>query len=221
MKRTKLIDRKLPSYTLAEERMNMLTHIAGTCFAVAALIMCILKTRANTTVPVIVAVAIYCISIMLVFAVSSIYHGLRAGIAKKVLQIIDHCMIYLLIAGTYTPIIVLAFMPKFPITGLILLVSEWGLGCVASVLTAIDLKKHKVFSMVSYIFMGWCIIFFLPQAVTVLGYNFRYILAGGITYTVGAILFGIGTKIRWLHTVFHFFVILGCLLQFIGIYCML
>lgn len=221
MQRTKLINRQLPNYTLAEERMNVLTHMLGVCFAVAALIMCLYKTKETANVINIASITIYCISMILVFAVSAVYHGLRPGTKKKVLQIIDHCMIYLLIAGTYTPIIALAFIPRLPLIGMTLFIIEWSLGCIATVLTAIDLKKYKVFSMVSYIFMGWCIIFFLPQALNVLGHNFQYILAGGIAYTVGAILFGIGTKIRWMHTVFHIFVILGCVLQFIGIYRML
>jgi len=89
---------------------------------------------------------------------------------------------------------------------------------MAAILTAIDLKTFKVFSMICYILMGWSVIIFLPQALTVLGDGFLFILWGGIAYTVGAILFGIGAMVHWIHAIFHIFVILGSILQFLGIY---
>lgn len=95
---------------------------------------------------------------------------------------------------------------------------QWGLGILASSLTAIDLRKFRIFSMICYIFMGWCIIFFIPQAFEVLGKSgFLLILWGGIAYTVGAVLFGIGAKVHWMHSVFHIFVVMGSLLQYLGI----
>ena len=85
-------------------------------------------------------------------------------------------------------------------------------------LTAIDLKKYNVFSMICYIFLGWAVIFFVPETVAVMGsVGFGFLLAGGITYTVGAILFGLGNKIRWMHSVFHIFVVLGSALQLVCI----
>jgi hemolysin III len=135
------------------------------------------------------------------------------------MQILDHCAIYLLIAGTYTPIIVCRFMETYWWTGMIVLILQWGLAALAITLNAIDLSKFKLFSMICYIFLGWGIIFFLPQLLTVIEIaGFWYLLAGGISYTVGAILFGLGVKIRWMHSVFHIFVVIGSLLQFISIY---
>ena len=140
-------------------------------------------------------------------------------IRQKVFQVIDHCTIYLLIAGTYTPILLTAFVPTYPKIGWGLLVLQWGLGTLAAVLTAIDLETYKFFSMICYIFMGWSVVFFIPQALEVLGIiGFTLILWGGIAYTIGAILFEIGAKIRWFHTMFHIFVILGSILQYLGIY---
>ena len=95
---------------------------------------------------------------------------------------------------------------------------QWGLAAVAVTLTAIDLKKYNVFSMICYIGMGWAILPFLSQAMEVLTKpGFFYLLSGGIAYTVGAILYGIGSKKRWFHSVFHIFVVLGSLLQLIAV----
>jgi hemolysin III len=105
-------------------------------------------------------------------------------------------------------------IPVYPKIGWGLLVGQWGLAILAVTLTAIDLKRYKVFSMVCYIGMGWSILAFLPQAVEVLGTTgFGWLLAGGIVYTIGAVIFRIGSRVRWMHSVFHIFVVAGSVLQ--------
>ena len=218
MKRTCLRDRLLPKYTKGEEIMNMVTHIAGGGLALIGSILCIIAACRLGGWANILGAVIYCVSMISVYTMSSIYHGLHAGTAKKVMQVLDHCAIYFLIAGTYTPILVTGFLPAFPVIGWGLLIMQWGLTAVAVSLTAIALKRYKAFSMVCYIFMGWGIIFFLPQATEVMtAPGFYWLLAGGIAYTVGAVLFGIGKKVPWMHAVFHIFVILGSLFQYLAI----
>lgn len=218
MKRTKLCDRKLPVYTKGEEIMNMVTHIVGGGLAIIGSLFCIPAACRFGGWENILGAVIYCLSMIGVYTMSSVYHGLHTGTAKKVMQVIDHCAIYFLIAGTYTPIMITGFLPAFPKIGWGLLLMQWGLTAIAVTLTAIDLKKHKVFSMICYIFMGWGIIFFLPQAMAVMTKpGFYWLLAGGISYTIGAILFGLGKKMRWMHAVFHIFVILGSLFQYAAI----
>lgn len=196
----------------------MVTHISGGGLAIIGSIFCIVKACKLGGWSNILGALVYCVSMVSVYTMSSIYHGLRAGIAKKVMQVIDHCAIYFLIAGTYTPIMVTGFLPIFPKIGWGLLIMQWGLTAVAVSLTAIDLKKYKVFSMVCYIFMGWGIAFFLKQTMQVLTMpGFYLVLAGGIAYTIGAILFGLGKKLNWMHATFHIFVILGSLLQYLAI----
>ena len=216
MKRTKLADRKLPNYSKGEECMNMVTHIAGGGLAVLALVACVLKAALFGSAWGVVCGSIYGGTMVGVYAMSSIYHGLRAGVGKKVMQIIDHCAIYFLIAGTYTPIVLCALRPVYPSIGWGLFAWQWGLVAVATTLTAIDLRKYRVFSMICYIGMGWSVILFLPQVLQVLGAaGFGFLLAGGIAYTIGAVLFGLGKKLRWMHAVFHIFVVLGSILQLI------
>lgn len=217
-KRIKLSLRILPDYTRAEENTNMITHIVGGALGIIALILCTKKAAAAGGVLQILGAVIFGVSMILLYTTSSIYHGLRTNMSKKVMQVLDHCMIYFLIAGTYTPILLSAFLPVYPTIAWGLLALEWGLGLIAITLTAIDLKKYTVFSMICYIFMGWAIIFFIPQAMnTLTPAGFYWILGGGIAYTIGAVLYGLGSKLRWMHSVFHIFVVLGSLLQFAAI----
>ena len=152
------------------------------------------------------------------FTISSVYHGLKPNLGKKVMQVIDHCTIYFLIAGTYTVVVLSAIRPVYPALGWSLFGFEWAMVALATTLTAIDLKKYSVFSMICYISMGWAVIPFAMQTLQVLTLpGFLLLLAGGIAYTVGSILYGLGKKQKWMHSVFHIFVDLGALLQFFAV----
>ena len=217
MKRTKLCERKLPVYSTGEETMNMVTHIVGGAFALIIWLLCLWKTIPQGGLPMATAM-IYGCAMVTLYVMSSIYHGLHPVTAKKVMQVLDHCTIYALIAATYTPIVLCAIAPKYPVIGWGLFLGEWILAVTAGVLTAIDLKQYRIFSMTCYICMGWGIIFFLPQAMDVLSpAGFWLLFAGGIAYTVGAVLFGLGKRMKWMHSVFHIFVVLGSILQFLTI----
>ena len=218
-KRIKLRDRLLPSYTRGEEIMNMVTHIVGGGIGVLVLIFCVAKAALKGNLLGVIGSAIFGGTMICLYAVSSVYHGLHPCTGKKVMQVIDHCTIYFLICGTYTPILLSAFVPALPLLGWGLLATEWTLAILAGTLTAIDLEKYNIFSMICYIAMGWGIIFFLPQTIRILtAPGFLLLLSGGITYTLGAILYGIGAKLPWFHSVFHIFVVLGSLLQFLAIF---
>ena len=198
--------------------MNMVTHITGGGLGIIILILCIIKAATAGSVSDIIGSVIYGSSMVTLYAISSVYHGLLPSTGKKVMQVIDHCTIYFLIAGTYTPIMLSVFIPRYPLIGWGILIMEWALAALAITLTAIDLKKYNVFSMICYIFMGWGIIFFIPQTIGLMTMpGFLWLLAGGIAYTIGAILYGIGAKKRWFHSVFHIFVVLGSVLQFVSI----
>jgi len=218
MKRTKLSDRQLPRYSRGEEVMNMVSHIVGGGLGVVVLISCLWKALPGGSLTAIAAAAVYGISMIALYAMSSIYHGLRPGTGKKVLQVLDHCTIYFLIAGTYTPIVLVGLAPVYPAIGWGLFAAQWLLAALATTLTAIDLRRYRAFSMVCYIGMGWSVIFFLPQTMEVMtAPGFWLLFSGGVAYTIGAVLFGLGNKIKWMHSVFHLFVVLGSLLQFLSI----
>ena len=164
MKRTKLSDRQLPDYSRGEEIMNMVTHIVGGAVGVVALTLCVIFAALHGNPWGVVTSAIYGSAMVTMFTISSVYHGLKPTLGKKVMQVIDHCTIYFLIAGTYTVILLSAIRPENPVLAWVLFGFEWGMVALATTLTAIDLKKYRVFSMICYIGMGWAIIFFAKQA---------------------------------------------------------
>lgn len=217
--RTKLQDRILPNYSKNEEIFNMVSHILGGALGIVGMVLCIIKSALSGNVWGVVASSIYGFSLITLYCMSSIYHGLRYSTSKKVFQVLDHCAIYLLIAGSYTPIALSALRPEYPVLCWIVFGLVWGLTILSVTLTAIDIKQYRIFSMTCYIVMGWCVLGFMGQVKAVLGNTgLLLLLLGGIAYTVGAILYGVGKKHTIMHSIFHIFVLLGSVLQFFSIY---
>ncbi len=196
-KRTPLADRKLPDYTKGEEIFNLVSHIVGGAFGIVALVLCVVRAGLHHDPWGVVFGSIYGVSLITLYTISAVYHGLRPERAKKVLQVLDHCTIYFLIAGSYMPVLFCAIRPVSAALAWVLFGVILAISAMAITFTAIDLKKYRVLSMICYIGIGWCIVF---------------------AYTVGAVLYGLGRKIRYMHSVFHLFVLAGSILQFFCIY---
>ena len=202
----------MPGYSRSEELCNMVSHIAGAVLGVVALIWCLVL--AHGPVEIITSI-IYSMTMILLYTTSSIYHGLTHPMAKKVFQVIDHCTIYLYIAGTYTIIALVALRPEYPTLAWAAVAFQWGVAAIAVTLTAIDIKRYEYFSFTCYIVMGWSALVAIVPTIRVLGPGgSALLLAGGISYTIGAILYVIGRKKQYAHSVFHLFTLLGSLLQF-------
>lgn len=219
MKRTKLADRILPTYTKGEEIFNMVSHIVGGAMGIAIITLCIIVAAIHRNVYGVVSGAIYGATVIILYTISSIYHGLSPKLkSKKVFQILDHCSIFLLIAGTYTPVALCNIRLASSIHGWIIFGIIWGAAILGIVLNAIDLKSTKVFSMICYLLMGWCIIFrfdlYLASTDTI---GVVLMALGGVIYTIGAIFYGIGKKKKYFHSIFHIFIVLATLLQFFSI----
>lgn len=218
MTHTALINRTLPNYTKGEEIFNMVSHIVGGAFGILALVIGVIASAKTGDAWKIVSMSIYGATLVVMYAVSSVYHGLTNKTAKKVMRIIDHCDIYFLIAGTYTPILLCAIRQYNIAIAWTIFGVEWGLTALAATLNAIDLKKFSKLSMTCYIGMGWCIIAVLKPTIECLTFEgFMWLLLGGVAYTIGAVLYGVGKKVHYMHCVFHIFVVIGSLLQYIAI----
>ena len=216
MERVKLRDRILPKYTKGEEIFNMTSHIVGAALGIVATVLCVVFAAIHGNVYGVVSGAIYGVTMIILYTMSSIYHGLSPKrYSKKVFQVLDHCSIFLLIAGSYTPFALCTIREYDVASGWVIFGVIWAVAILGIVLNSIDIKKFKVFSMICYLLMGWCIVFkigLLPKLLGTAG--FVLLLLGGIAYTVGAILYGIGKKHKYMHSVFHLFILLGSLLQF-------
>ena len=217
-KRIPLAERIMPDYTRGEEILNMVTHIIGGAVALLILVGSVIISAKHRNAWGVVSGSIYGFLSCCLFAVSSVYHGLPDGMGKRVMQVIDHCTIYFMIAGTYTPLLLVGIRPTAPVAAWTVFGIEWGCACAAAALTAIDLKKYSKLSMACYITMGWAVVAILKKTVEAMTMQgFLWLLAGGICYSVGAVLYGIGKKKRYVHGIFHLFVNAGSLLQAISI----
>ena len=218
MQRTNLASRTLPDYTRAEERFNMISHIVGGGMGIAATVLCVVAAALEGNGYGVVSGAIFGGSMVALYTISSVYHGLRGGTGKKVMQILDHCTIYFLIAGTYTPFCLCTIRQHDPALGWGTFGFVWALAVVGIVLNAIDLKRFQKVSMVLYLGMGWCIILTGKLIVQLLGgAGFALLVGGGVAYTVGAVFYGLGHKKRYIHSVFHLFCLVGSALHILCI----
>ncbi len=212
------VKNSLPDYTRGEERFHMISHIVGGAIGVVALVLCVLVSALKGDAYGVVGSSIYGASLILLYTVSSVYHGLKSVVAKRVMRVLDHCAIYFLISGTYTPILFTAIRRVDVTVCWWLMGLVWGLTALAVTLTAVNMKKFSVFSMICYIVMGWSILLAPKVAFAAIPVEgLLLLLAGGIAYTVGAVIYGIGKKHRYMHSVFHVFVVLGSILQFLCI----
>ena len=215
MKRTKLTDRILPTYTKGEEIFNMVSHIVGGVAGIVTIVLCSVFGGIRGNAYGVVSGIIFGVSMLFLYTMSSLYHGLKPNSnSKKVFQILDHCAIFVLIAGSYTPFALCTLREYSTALGWIIFGVIWGFAILGITLNSIDLKKYKVFSMICYLVMGWCIIVrgdLLPQLLGIPG--FALLLAGGLVYTLGAVLYGVGKKHKYVHSIFHICVFLGNLLH--------
>ncbi|MBR1970865.1 MAG: hemolysin III family protein [Clostridia bacterium] len=219
IKRTPLKDRVLPDYTRGEEIFNMVTHIVGGGLGIIYLVMCVAMAAVHNNPIGIVSSVIYAFTVITLFTMSSVYHGLKNETAKKVLQVIDHCTIYFMIAGTYTPFALCSVRGQNTAAGWTLFGIIWAVTFIAATFTAIDHNRFKVLGMVCYLAMGWCIVGFWDLTYAALGAKgAAYLISGGILYTVGSVLYMLGPKKRYIHSLFHIFVDLASLMHFFCIF---
>lgn len=198
----------------------MISHIVGGGFSVVAAVLCVVSSALYSDAWAVISAVVYGVSMMTLYAMSSIYHGLPARLlGKRVLQVMDHCAVFFLIAGSYTPYCLCTLRRVSSALGWIYFGLVWGLTAIAITLNAIDLKRYEIFSNVCTVALGWCII---PQASTVVREigqtGFLLLLSGGIAYTAGAVLYVLGARRRGFHAVFHLMVLVGSVLQFFSIF---
>ncbi|MCL2416086.1 MAG: hemolysin III family protein [Defluviitaleaceae bacterium] len=211
-------DKFKAKYTRGEELFNMITHIVGGGLGLIALLACVIVAAYNRNMWGVFAGMVYGFSVILLFTMSSIYHGLAIGLPKRVFRILDHCTIFILIAGTYTPILLTRFREVYPFDAWLVFGIIWGMAIIGITFNAINLKRFMAFSVVCYLVMGWTAMFRIGRLIEVLGIQFFVLLLiGGVLYTVGALFYVIGKKKKWMHSIFHLFVIAGSILHSVAI----
>lgn len=204
-------------YSFKEEVFNAITHYIGVIFGIVSLIVLLMHATKNHSVVQVVAFSIYGGCLILLFLSSSIYHSIPNKKAKLVFRVIDHLSIYIFIAGTYTPIILLSFTGAKRI---VFLATIWVLALSGIVFKLIIHNKFTKFNKIStiiYLILGWLSIFLIKTIYETTGVTFVILLVlGGILYSVGS-FFYINKKIPYNHGIWHIFVLLAAIIHFIGI----
>ena len=213
-KEKKKINIKIPKYSLGEELFNAISHGIGALLAIAYLVLMTIKAKgplAETTV------SLFGSTMIILYTLSCIYHALSPHLeGKKVLRVLDHCNVYLLVFGTYIPVALLGVGGPL---GWTLFGIVAGVTILGIVFTSIGIDKFQVVEVICHLINGWSILFGVSKLMNTMGFNgVLFLLLGGVIYTIGSILYGLGSKKKYMHSVFHMFCILGTLLHFFAIY---
>lgn len=206
-------------FTKGEEIFNAVTHIVGAGFAILGTVLLIIYAALSGSAIAVVSSAIYGASLIILYTMSSIYHFLRFNRAKKVFRILDRCSIFFLIAGTYTPFCFISL--KNHAIGTVIFILVWAIAILGIVLNSVNMhnKAVVVFSQISYIAMGWCVVIgIIPLLEVITKTMFLWLLAGGIMYTIGVVFFALSRKVKYFHSIWHFFVIAGSVLQYVSVF---
>ncbi len=206
---------KVKTYPPLEEKLNIITHSIGAIGGLIALFLFMQKGWQIEDKTYLVSTVIYAFCLFLLFLSSSLYHSATDGEKRKKLKIFDHAAIYLLIAGTYTPFCLVTLSASI---GWTLFLIVWSIAIVGIVLKIFFAGRFDVLSTAAYVVMGWIILFaYKPLSENLPGEGLFWLVAGGVSYTVGALLYLI-PKIKYNHAIFHVFVLIGAFSHFISIY---
>lgn len=209
------MNNKVKTYSPAEERVNISSHAFGLLLSIAALALLVTHATASGDVWHIVSFSIFGSSLIILFAASTIYHSARDPGLRARLRVVDHASIYVLIAGTYTPFTLVTLNGS---VGWTIFAITWGMALSGIVLKLFFTGRYQLVSTLMYVFMGWIIVFAISPLIDNLHPDgLSWLVAGGVAYTVGAILYGI-KKIKFNHAIFHVFVLIGAFCHFMAVY---
>lgn len=202
-------------YTGGEEIFSAVTHGVGAVLSIAALVLMVVFSALQGDAWKLASSIVFGISLLLLFLASTLYHAVRHPLAKQVLRILDHTSIFLLIAGTYTPFTLVTLRGS---VGYALFFVVWIAALVGVVLNALSIERFKVFSMVCYLAMGWVIVFaFSPLVQSLARPGIVLLVAGGLCYTLGLLFYRL-KGVRYMHGVWHLFVLAGAVCHFLCVF---
>ena len=202
-------------YSPIEEKINITTHAIGFILSIVAFVLLVTHANLYGDVWHIVSFSIFGASLIILYAASTFYHSAKKSELRNRLKILDHASIYILIAGTYTPFTLVTLNGTI---GWVIFGTTWGLALTGIILKFFFTGKYNLISTIMYVLLGWVIVFAIKPLINNLPLEgLLWLLAGGIFYTIGAILYSIKT-IKFNHAIFHIFVLNGSFCQFISVF---
>ena len=208
---------RIPNYTLGEEIFNAISHGIGGLFGIVGLVLLLLRARGPLAV---VSVTLFGAAMVLLYVISCVYHALsRRTEGKKVLRVIDHCTVFLLVMCTYVPV---SLLGVGGLLGWALLAGVSVFAVTGIVFNAIWVDRFKALSVVCHLVSGWSILIAVPRLLETMGREgVLFLVLGGVLYSAGAALYGIGAKKKYMHSVFHLFCLAGTFFHFWAVYAYL
>lgn len=209
-----LKENKIPSYTIGEEIFNSVSHGVGALFAIAALaILVVISVNMQDSTRLACAIT-YGGSMIMLYTMSTLYHALR-GKAKLVFRVFDHCSVYLLIAGSYVPFMMITLKGTM---GYILMAAIGIISIIAIILNIISIERFKTFSHIAYVALGWSIVLAIKPLFAALPTpGIMLLVGGGLSYTLGLIFYALNSRFKYMHSIWHLFVLAGSVTQFLCI----
>ncbi len=205
---------KSKMYTLSEELISAISHGIGTLLSITGLVIAIIVSALHGNAYCVVSSCIFGTSLIMLYSMSTLYHSITNEKAKKVFRVLDHCSIFLLIAGTYTPFTLVSLNGQI---GWTLFGVIWALAIFSTIFNSISLEKFKKINIACCLIMGWIIVFAIKPLLAVVPVNGIILLvAGGVTYSVGAILYAM-KKYKYMHSIWHLFVLAASILHYFAI----
>lgn len=202
-------------YSPIEEKINIISHTIGLILSIVALILLVTHANLHGDLWHIVSFSIFGASLIILYAASTFYHSAKKSELRNRLKIIDHASIYVLIAGTYTPFTLVTLNGTI---GWVIFGTSWGLALTGIILKLFFTGKYNLISTIMYVLMGWVIVFAIKPLINNLPLEgLLWLFAGGISYTIGAILYSI-KKIKFSHAIFHMFVLIGSFCHFMSVF---
>lgn len=197
-----------------EEKLNAFTHAFGACLGIAALVL-LVAFNTHKTDWSLFSVIVYGVSIIVLFSASTFYHLVIDDVKKHYFRIVDHISIYLLIAGTYSPVLLITLDQSL---GWVLFTVVWSIAAFGLILKLFFTGRYEIFSTLLYLVMGWLIVFDFSKLSEVIGPNGVLLLfAGGLAYTLGIVFYAIHS-IPYNHVIWHLFVLAGAVFHFLMIF---
>ena len=207
--------KRIRYYSPSEEKINVTSHAIGLVLSVIALVLLLTCAIRQGDIWHIVSFSIFGVSLCVLYAASTFYHNSKEPELRSKLRVFDHASIYVLIAGTYTPYTIVTLND---LTGWVIFGISWGLAISGIILKLFFTGKYDFISTLMYVFMGWIIIFAIkPLSINLSSDGIFWLIAGGISYTLGAVIYSI-KKIKFNHPIFHIFVLIGSGCHFLSIF---
>ncbi len=206
--------RSVRPFTLGEEIFHSITHGIGSGLSIAGLTLLVVLAALYGDVYQIVGFSVFGVSLVVLYLSSTLYHGLQHPKTKRIFKVFDHSSIYLLIAGSYTPFLLVAIRGT---AGWILLVVVWAIALLGITFKVLFIDRFQILSVISYLLMGWlCVFVFREMLISIPIGGIFWLAAGGLLYIVGVIFYAM-QKIPYMHAIWHFFVLGGSICHYFAV----